>query len=358
MNPLRKLLFPFSLLYDGVTKSRNALYDKGILKENEYDIPVIVVGNLRVGGTGKTPMVAYLVQLLKENYPIAVLSRGYKRKTKGFVLANAESTVADLGDESFQLYRNFPEIMVAVDEERAHGIETLMQLPTSPQVILLDDAFQHRSVKAGFNILLTSYDDLYVDDQVLPAGNLRENVSGAARAQVIVVTKCPEQLTEQEEFETAQRLKPALHQTVFFSKIIYNNFIQNSENQITLKALKDYKIVLVTGIANPKPLEQYLIEQKIDFFHLSFPDHYNFTDEDFEKIYSKFNNFDTNKKLILTTEKDYVRIFAILSQKMKKADDWYYLVITTQIMRFQNNFNQLILNYVGQSTRDRSIFEK
>lgn len=358
MTDFRKLLFPFSLLYNGVTQSRNVLYDKWILKETAFDIPIIVVGNLRVGGTGKTPMVANLVQLLKENYQIAVLSRGYKRKSKGFVLANTESTSSDLGDESYQLYRNFSEIIVAVDEDRVHGIETLLQLAKPPQVIILDDAFQHRSVKAGFNILLTSYNDLYVDDYVLPVGNLRENVSGAERAQVIVVTKCPDELTEQEEFETAKRLKPEMHQTVFFSKIVYNNFIQNTENQISLNELNDYKIVLVSGIANPKPLEQFLNEQKIDFIHHQFPDHYNFTDADFDKIYSSFNALDVNNKLILTTEKDFVRIFATLSPKIGKASDWYYLAITSQIMRFQNDFNQLILNYVGQSTRNRSISEK
>lgn len=356
MNPLRKLLFPFSLLYKVVTMSRNTLYDKGFLKENEFDVPLIVVGNLRVGGTGKTPMVAYLVQLLKDQYPIAVLSRGYKRKSKGFVLASPLSSAADLGDEPYQLYRNFSDVSVAVDEERAHGIETLLQQTNPPQVIILDDAFQHRRVKAGLNILLTSYDDLYVDDQVLPAGNLREDVSGAKRAQVIVVTKCPEHLTKQEAFELAKRLQPKLYQTLFFSKIVYNSFIQNSENHILLSDLKEYKVLLVTGIANPNPLIKFLTAEKIDFIHEQYPDHYNFSDSEIENIHNIFNKIETNNKLILTTEKDYVRIFAILSQRGGKA--WYYLAITTQIMRHQKDFNQLILNYVGQGTRNRSISKK
>lgn len=351
MSQLRKLLFPVSILYKSITSSRNVLYDKGILKSHEFDIPLIVVGNLRVGGTGKTPMVAYLVKLLKKNYKIAVLSRGYKRKTLGFVLANEMATAENIGDEPYQLYRQHQDVLVAVDADRVNGIETLMQLEEKPELILLDDAFQHRKVKADFNILLTPYDDLYVDDALLPSGNLRETVSGAKRAQIIVVTKCPENLTEKEQFETTQKLKPTLNQTVFFSKIQYSEQIVGKKNTITLSELTDYEVLLLTGIANPKPLVEFLKGKNIHFTHLEYPDHHAFSTSEIAQIQQSFNDLDSNKKLILTTEKDYVRIFALFA-------DLYYLAIETNFVSHQRDFDKMIFNYVEQSTRNRSISER
>jgi tetraacyldisaccharide 4'-kinase len=351
MSDLRKLLFPISILYKSVTKTRNTLYDKGILKSNEFDIPLIVVGNLRVGGTGKSPMVAYLVNLLKKNYKIAVLSRGYKRKTKGFILGDAYATAESIGDEPFQLFRQHPDILVAVDEDRTNGIHTLEKLAEKPNLILLDDAFQHRKVKADFNILLTSYDDLYIDDALLPSGNLRESVEGADRAQVIVVTKCPENFSDKQEFETAVKLKPALTQTVFFSKIKYADKILNESNAIAISELKGYKVVLVTGIANPKPLLDFLNSENINYQHVSFPDHHNFSKSDLKNIQDTFHKIQSNKKLILTTEKDYVRIFGSFI-------DLYYLAIETTFVNHQKDFEKLILNYVEQSTRNSSVSKR
>ncbi len=345
MNQFRKLLSPFSVLYDGVTKIRNTLYDNGWFKSNTYEIPLIIVGNLSVGGTGKTPMVAYLVKLLKTQFKIAVLSRGYKRKTSGFVLADATATAETLGDEPFQLVRKHSDILVAVDADRNHGIQELLHLPHIPDLILLDDAFQHRQVKADFNILLTAYDDLYIDDAVLPAGNLRERVSGAERAQVIIVTKCPENLSEIQEFEIAKRLKPTLTQTVFFTKIQYADFVQNEANQIKLSEMVDYKVILITGIANPKTFLDFLNSKNIKFEHLEFPDHHSYTEKELIAIKKKFNDLGAIKKLILTTEKDYVRIFAGFA-------DLYYLAIETSFINHQKDFDKLILNYVGQSSRN------
>ncbi len=197
MNLIRKIVFPFAILYGLVTSLRNFLYDAGILKSFSFNLPVIVVGNLSVGGTGKTPQIEYLIRLLSDKYKVAALSRGYKRKTTGFILADANANAEIIGDEPFQYYTKFPNIQVAVDADRKNGIEQLLSNSRQPEVVLLDDAYQHRKVKAGFYILLTSYNELYSDDFQLPTGNLRENRSGAKRANVIVVTKCPSDLSKE-----------------------------------------------------------------------------------------------------------------------------------------------------------------
>jgi len=343
---IRELLYPFSLLYKGITKVRNKLYDKEVLKSNEFDIPLIVVGNLRVGGTGKTPQVAYLVALLKDNYKVAVLSRGYKRNTRGFVLANNTATAKTIGDEAFQLLRQHPDIFVAVDGDRTRGINMLLALEEPPKVIILDDAFQHRKVKAGFNILLTPYHDLYTEDKLLPAGNLRESITGAGRAKVLIVSKSPKELTEKQEYETAIKLNPSLEQTVFFTHILYDNIIQNDKDKIKLSELKEYEIILLTGIANPAPMLNFLKENNITYQHLSFADHHNYTDIDIQNIKKQYNSISNKKKLLLTTEKDYVRIF-------ERLDTLYYLGIQTKFTNHQSDFDKLILDYVGENSRNR-----
>ncbi len=346
---LRKLLFPFSLLYGGITKTRNKLYDKGILNSNEFDIPLIVVGNLRVGGTGKTPQVAYLVNLLKRNKKVAVLSRGYKRKSSGFVLANSTSTVEQLGDESYQLYHQHNDVIVAVDADRVNGINQLMALENTPEVIVLDDAYQHRKVRAGFTILLTPYDDLYVEDSHLPSGNLRESIDGADRAQAIIVTKCPDSMSEKEEYLTAVKLNPSLEQTIFFTKIKYAKSIQNETDSIAIADLNKYEAVVVTGIANPKPLLRYLDELGVNYTHLSYPDHHQFSTSDIKTIEDTYAAILHKKKLLLTTEKDYVRIFETALAK----NELFYLGIETAFINHQKDFDKLILDYVGENTRNR-----
>lgn len=345
MNEWRKNLKALSWLYKKATKTRNTLYDKQILTSREFETPLIVVGNLRVGGTGKTPMVAYLVNLLKKDYRVAVLSRGYKRQSKGFVLADNNADVLSIGDESFQLLRQHPDILVAVDADRANGIKQLEALDNPPQVIILDDAFQHRKVNAGFNILLTPYDDLYTEDELLPVGNLRESVEGADRAQVIVVTKSPRKLTNIQEFETSKKLNLSLTQTAFFTTIAYADFVKNETETIPLNDLKDYGIVLVTGIAEPQYLLDFLNSKNIVYKHLSYPDHHNFSATEINIIKEEFQQLKAIKKIILTTEKDYVRIFDNLL-------NIYYLPIQTEFINHQTDFDQLICNYVGQSTRN------
>jgi len=342
---LRKILYPFSFLYGEIVTIRNKLYDKGVLKSTSFNVPIIVVGNLSVGGTGKSPQIEYLVRLLHNDYKIAVLSRGYKRKTKGFIIANENSTVKQIGDEPMQFFQKFKNIIVAVDADRVNGINELNNLSNKPDVILLDDAFQHRKVEAGFNMLLTPYDNLYVDDTMLPTGDLREKVTGANRAQLIIVTKCPENLTEEEQFKIADKLQPEMHQTVFFSKIAYAEAVQGVDN-IKVDELYNYKVLLVTGIAKTKHLCEFLDVKKIDFQHLKFSDHHHFTDNDLAKIQNTFNQIKSAKKLILTTEKDYVRAFDSTYKNI------YFLPIETTFLEHQNDFNTLIKNYVEQSSRN------
>lgn len=346
MDILRKILFPFAFLYGEIVALRNLAYNKGILKSTKFDLPVIVVGNLNVGGTGKSPQIEFLIHLLHQRYKVAVVSRGYHRKSKGYQLANAQSTAADIGDEPFQFYRKFEAIYVVADANRVHAINKLTKLNPKPDVILLDDAFQHRKVAGGLNILLTAYDDLYSNDYMLPTGYLREKRSGAARADIIVVTKCPDQLSETERVSTLQKIKPLAHQKVFFSKITYHNAVLGKNRSIALTDLKNYQVLLVTGIAKSKPLCQYLSKHKVEFQHLKFSDHHNFTSTEIHDIWKTFDKIEADKKIVLTTEKDYVRTFYHEDQEV------FYLPIQTAFLAETNEFEQLILDYVQQDSRN------
>lgn len=316
MNFLRKLLFPFSLLYGGITALRNFLYNKGLLKSKMYNFPVICVGNLSTGGTGKSPMIELLVSFLKDEYKIAVLSRGYKRKTTGYREVLATNLVEEVGDEPLQFKKKYPEITVAVSEDRQTGIEKLKNVA---DIVLLDDAFQHRKVKASLNILLTSFDKLYSNDCMLPTGNLREPKFGAKRADVIVVTKCPENCSDSKIEKIKQKLKPKVHQEIYFSKIGYSSEIKNEKQTIALSYLKNQKFLLVTGIANPKPLVDFLKNKGLNFEEKTFPDHHNFTTSEIEGL--------KKHPLILTTEKDFMRL-----QQITNATEIYYLPIKTVIL--------------------------
>ena len=338
MNFFRKLLFPFAVLYGFVTSVRNYLYDKGIFKSHTFDIPIIAVGNLSVGGTGKTPQIEYLIRLLSNQYKLATLSRGYKRKSEGFVLADADSNAAVLGDEPYQFYQKFPEIQVAVDANRVNGITQLLSQKVKPEVILLDDAFQHRKVKAGFYIMLTAYDDLYCDDLMLPAGNLRESRAGVERADVVIVTKCPPQLTLMQQKEIKTRLRLKSRQQLFFTFIAYDGFVYSEEKRIPTEELATVDKLLLAGIAKPESFFAYL--QAAQNATMVFPDHHDFTQQDLEKIKEKATN-----KIIITTEKDYVR----LKGKLPK-EQLFYLPIKTSFLSNQEDFDKTILDYVGTST--------
>ena len=335
---LRKLLFPFAILYGFITSLRNYLYDKGIFKSYSFDIPVIAVGNLNVGGTGKTPQIEYLIRLLSPKYKVATLSRGYKRKSEGFILANDNETAETIGDEPFQYYKKFPKIQVAVDNDRKNGIEKLLSQSSKPEIILLDDAFQHRKVKAGFYILLTAYGDLYCDDFTLPTGNLREGRSGDKRANLIIVTKCPTNLSKQQQESIKKKIGSDL--PIFFSCIDYEDKVYNDSESITINEVKSRQIILLAGIANPKPFFEFLHAEKNET--MTFDDHHHFTESEINTIKERAKN-----KIIITTEKDFVRLEA----ELLKAQ-LYYLPIKSKLLVNQETFDQTILNYVGTSTRN------
>ncbi|CAM1353079.1 tetraacyldisaccharide 4'-kinase [Tenacibaculum insulae] len=339
MKLLRFLLFPFAVIYDAITSIRNRFFDVGIFKTSTFNIPVIVVGNLSVGGTGKSPQIEYLLRLLKDTYKIAVLSRGYKRQTTGFQIVNSNHLAADVGDEPLQFYKKFKnDAIIAVDADRTNGIQQLLN-NNSPQVILLDDAYQHRKVKGSTYILLTKFTDLYTDDFILPTGNLRESKRGAKRADVIVVTKCPKNLSEEKKAEIVKKINPKANQQVFFTTISYDNNLKGSETALKITDLKQKEVLLVTGIANPTSLLTFLSEEKINFKHLEYPDHYDFTDKDILKIKREFKNLSASNSMILTTEKDYMR----LEGKLKNLS---YISIKSTFLNKEKAFNTFIFNEI------------
>ena len=333
---LRKILFPLAFLYWLITFIRNWLYDKGIFKSSSFNIPIIAVGNLSVGGTGKTPQIEYLIRLLSYKYKVAVLSRGYKRTTEGFILADEKATASSIGDEPFQFYSKFSNIQVAVDANRKNGIENLLQHPNRPDVILLDDAYQHRKVKAGFYILLTAYDDLFCDDYILPFGNLREPSSGKKRADMIIVTKCPNDLSELAQQKIREKLK--VKQPVFFTTIQYDDYVFGNESKLLVSEIQSETKVLVAGIAKPKLFFDFLKNETDEA--LVFQDHHHFSKQDCEQILAKANG-----RKIITTEKDFVRLNGLLPK-----EQLFYLPIKSAFLN--KNIDKTIEDYVGQSTRN------
>lgn len=331
MKIFRKMLLPFALLYGFITWSRNLFYNAGILKSKTYDFPVICVGNLNTGGTGKSPMIEYLLKLLLPEFKVATLSRGYKRNTKDYRLLSENDTAAEVGDEPLQFKRKFKDALVAVDTDRQNGIEKLRQ--QQAEIILLDDAFQHRKVKAGLNILLTAYGDLYVKDFMLPTGNLREPTVGVERAKLVVVTKCPKNLTKSEMEGIRGSLRLQNYQQVFFSFIEYDEEIFSEDTTLKLSSLQDEKFTLVTGIARPEPLINFLEAKGLDFKHLAFKDHHNFSQAEITQL--------KKAPILLTTEKDYVRL-----HKNFRNGHLFYLPVKTAFLNKEVAFQQEILDFV------------
>lgn len=335
MKILRILLFPFAIIYGFITSTRNFLFDKEILKSTSFSVPVIAVGNLSVGGTGKTPQIEYLIRLLSDKFKVATLSRGYKRKSEGFILADDSANAEIIGDEPFQYYKKFPKIRVAVDADRTNGIQKLLNQINPPEIILLDDAYQHRKVKADLCILLTAYNDLYADDFMLPTGNLRESRSGADRAKIVIVTKCPESLSLDDKNKIKSKLKLKPHQQLFFTSINYEETVFSKETEIPVTEIQKMDKVLLAGIAKPEPFFNYLQKQNDDL--LRFPDHHAFSNDEIGEIKSKAIG-----KLIITTEKDYVRI----ADKFPK-EQLFYLPIQSSFLENRNNFDETILQFVN-----------
>lgn len=307
LRPIRILLFPFSLVYALVVWIRNRLFDKGLLGSTAFNFPIICVGNLAVGGTGKSTMVEFLIRFLQHDYKLGVLSRGYKRKTRGYALANDKSTALEIGDEPMQIHQKFPEISVAVGEERLVAIPQLLHDKPDLNLIILDDAFQHRSVKAGMNILLTEYSNLYTRDWFLPTGDLRDQPEAARRSQVVVVTKCPPALQPEEAASIQEELRLEEGQQLFFSAIRYGTPYRLSGTE-TRAIHSGMEVLLVSGIANPLPLKQYLLEKASTYYEMLYSDHHIFSIDDWKEITRRFDSIGNPDKIILTTEKDAVRL--------------------------------------------------
>lgn len=308
LKSFRILLLPFALLYWLGIFIRNKLYDKQILKTSNFGLPLICVGNLSAGGTGKSPMVEYLIRLLRNEFKIATLSRGYKGKTKGYALAGEGTTALDIGDEPMQFHLKFPEVPVAVGEERIEAIPQLLHDQPDTQCIILDDAFQHRAIKAGLNILLTDYNNLFTRDFYLPTGDLRDLKSSYKRAEILVVTKCKPDLSQEEKESIIKELNPLPTQAVFFTAIDYGNpYHLLTKETITISG--DTEVLLVTGIANPRPLKKKIESSCKEYQLMQFSDHHIFTYDDLKEMKSRLDSMDAINKLILTTEKDGVRLF-------------------------------------------------
>lgn len=362
---IHKWLYPLSFLYGMGIKLRNNLFDWGILRSQSFDIPIISIGNITVGGTGKTPHTEYLIKLLQKEFKVAVLSRGYKRKSKGFLLIQQDTPVQLSGDEPFQMKQKFSDIYMAVDKNRCHGIEILSKEDIAPNtgVILLDDAFQHRYVQPGINILLIDYHRLICNDALLPAGRLREPATGKHRANIVIVTKCPENIKPMEYRILSKQLDLYPYQQLYFSTLRYGQLVPlfsiNKDENINLSSLTENDvIILFTGIASPRQMIQYIEKSHAQIEILTFDDHHYFCKKDIEQLEKTFEAAKGKRKLIITTEKDAARLqqLPFLSDIIKS--NIYALPIEIEFLQNQqDNFNQNIIGYVRKNKRN-SILSK
>ena len=352
---MRILLLPISLMYHIVLTIRHKLYDWHILRTTRFEKPLICVGNLNLGGTGKTPHTEYLINVLKDHYRVATLSRGYGRKTKGFKRAETTSTYEDLGDEPLQYFKKFPEIQVAVDEDRVNGVRKLLMSNNAPEIILLDDAFQHRSIKAGLNILLTEYQHLYCDDLLFPVGTLRDVKSAAKRANLIVVSKSPKELKEAEKQQIISKLNPSKEQKVYFSYLDYAPLQPLNEKAKTVSVEDADSVIAFCGIAHPKSFIEELEKRfkTVDF--LRFADHHDYSEEDAKNIVKHFENLSGDKKIIVTTEKDAARLTNSPYLCQFDCAPLYDLPITVRFHE-EEKFNEEILSYVRKDSHDRWLY--
>lgn len=344
LRSFRLVLFPFAIIFGLILRLRNYLYDRGTLKTTQFNLPIINIGNLSVGGTGKSPMVEFLINELKSTYHVATLSRGYKRRTKGYLLANQSTTAVELGDEPMQFHIKHPDVSVAVGEERIVAVPQLLYDKPETQIIILDDAFQHRAITAGLSIILTNYDDLYTRDFYLPTGDLRDNPSSAKRADCIVVTKCPEHLTREEADTIKKELDPLPHQQVFFTTIKYGTpyHIYTGE---TTELNKEMEILLICGIANPAPLTAYIMEKAFTYEAIFYSDHHIFTIDELREMRKRFINIRTLEKIMLTTEKDAVRLIKFNAEL--DSMPLYVLPISISFLfNRESDFKALMHNFI------------
>lgn len=355
-------LYPISLLYGLAAGFRNFLYNSNILKSHTFNIPIICVGNLTVGGTGKTPHTEYLINLLRPVFKVAVLSRGYKRKTSDFRFADATSQANDIGDEPLQIFRKFPDITVAVDRDRVHGVQTILKEKPDTGVIILDDGFQHRKITPGLSILLSDFDRLMIEDDLLPYGNLRESLRNMNRADIILITKSPETISPIQRRIIVKEINKAPYQNLYFTYIKYKepvSVFDNNTQDLNLSAQSknaDRGFVLVTGIANPKPLFDYLQKSFTEIIHLPFNDHHRFTLKDIEKVQESWNSLKSPLKYVVTTEKDAARLREFVNIAEPFRSSFYYIPIGTDFLNDdRNEFDNLIVNYVRKNKRNNRV---
>lgn len=343
----RWILLPFSLIYQFIVWLRNKMYDYNILSSQKFDIPTVVIGNLAIGGAGKSPMTEYLIRILKDKYKIATLSRGYGRKTKGFKYVNLDSTALEVGDEPLQFKNKFPEITVAVCENRCNGVSILQK---NNEVILLDDAYQHRQLKAGFYILLFDFKSLFQTKLTLPTGDFRDVFSSSKRADIIIITKCPDIISEKQKIRIEKTIRAYSNAPVLYSQINYSKPIPLNNNSVDIDLITNMDIFLFCGIANPSPLLDYLkkFNNRIQF--LQFSDHHNYSTSDFDKIISNFDLISSENKIILTTEKDIQRI----SKDYFDTYPIYYIPITNTFVSPENNdiLIQNLISYIKKNQSD------
>lgn len=344
LKSFRVLLIPFAILFWIVIAIRNWMYDKNILKSTSFGMPLICVGNLSVGGTGKSPMVEYLVLHLKNRFKVATLSRGYKRKTKGYALATDATTAIEVGDEPMQFHLKFHDVPVAVGEERLDAIPQLLHDKPDTEAIILDDAFQHRVVKAGLNILLTDCNNLFTIDFFLPTGDLRDQRKSAKRAQIIVVTKCKPDLSEQERKSILEEIDPLPNQSVFFTTISYGTPYHITKHDFKFVDEKT-EVLLVTGIANPRPLKNYLEERIETYYMMPYNDHHIFSMLDWKDIKKRFENISAEKKIILTTEKDSMRLLKF-RQEMDGMPFYVLPIEHKFLFNQENEFNEQVIEFI------------
>ena len=352
-------LYPLSLVYGFITGIRNFLYNTGILKSVEFSIPVICVGNITVGGTGKTPHTEYIAGLLQKHFRVAILSRGYKRKSRGFMLADPSSGVNDIGDEPKQMSVKLPDVIVVVDKNRVNGVNTILGEWPQTEVIILDDGFQHRQVKPGFTILLSDFDRLMISDYMLPYGNLRENIENKRRADIILITKSPEALSPIQRRIIVKEISKAPYQNLYFTALTYKEplpVFETSGRKIMspdMSGKNEGGALLVTGIANAQPLMEHLQKTFPGISHISFPDHYNFRETDIEKISAAFNELRAVNKYVFTTEKDAVRLreFTNFTEPLKSSI--YFIPIGIHFLNDDGDeFDKIIIDYVRKNKGD------
>jgi tetraacyldisaccharide 4'-kinase len=323
---------------------RNFLYDKKILSATTFNLPIISIGNLSVGGTGKSPMVEWLIHHLKNDFRIAVLSRGYKRKTRGYAMAHSGSTALEIGDEPMQFHMKFPDVSIAVGEERIVALPQLLQDKPETQAVLLDDAFQHRAIQPGFNILLTDYNNLYTRDWFLPTGDLRDEPRSCRRARVIMVTKCPRDMSASDQAAIRKEIAPLPSQHLYFTTLDYGepyHIIKRHPVHIS----QEFEVLLVTGIANPRSLKQYILEQSKTYYEMAYDDHHIFTIDDLREIKKRFEAISTEKKIIITTEKDAVRLVKF-EQELKELPVFVLPIGHHFLNGEAQSFLHLIVNFI------------